>query len=239
MDRCSESDWELVNAFHDGELSDEDAAEFERRLANEPALSEALDQVSGVSKSLKALRPEKVAAPTLKNKYSRTKISMIGFAAAAAMIAFVAWSMQPRAMVLLEMHQALQQESFTVSTEDVRNVALSATLGVHDLRGANLAPVSIQSIPHGTLAHYAGLNGCRLSYFNVDLAFELPSDKNVQAIAWTTADGGHHAIVATGMDIKRFESIAIYLQHITHNLAKSEVYASMTDATHSAAPCTG
>ncbi|MEL6933361.1 MAG: hypothetical protein AAFO17_09745, partial [Pseudomonadota bacterium] len=118
MDRCSESDWELVNAFHDGELSDEDAAEFERRLANEPALSEALDQVSGVSKSLKALRPEKVAAPTLKNKYSRTKISMIGFAAAAAMIAFVAWSMQPRAMVLLEMHQALQQESFTVSTED-------------------------------------------------------------------------------------------------------------------------
>ncbi|MEM9584379.1 MAG: hypothetical protein AAGA08_14820 [Pseudomonadota bacterium] len=239
MGNVSESDWELLNAFHDGELSDDDAAELERRLATDADLADGLEKIMGMSNSLKALRPSTVE-PLPQAKRPRSALHWGGgLAAAVAAFAFVVWSMQPGAPVLLELHQALQQERFTVSAQDVQNVALTQQLGVHDLTAANLAPVSTQVIAHGQLAHYAGLNGCRLSYFSVDRALELPSGKDVQAISWTTSDGAHHAIIATGMDLAKFDAIATYLQHITHDMARTEVYASLTNATESAAPCVG
>ena len=42
MNELNENDWELVNAYHDGELSDVERQAMESRLRFEPALQEAL-----------------------------------------------------------------------------------------------------------------------------------------------------------------------------------------------------
>ncbi|MFG6543359.1 hypothetical protein ACGYJ7_20310, partial [Sulfitobacter sp. M22298] len=57
MNELNEKDWELINAYHDGELGDAERRTLELRLASEPLLEEALKDVSNVSVSLAALRP--------------------------------------------------------------------------------------------------------------------------------------------------------------------------------------
>lgn len=54
----SDQDWEIVNAYHDGELDSDGASDFEARLRSEPELAAALEQVRGVSRSLVQLRPQ-------------------------------------------------------------------------------------------------------------------------------------------------------------------------------------
>ncbi|MGK7729569.1 hypothetical protein ACSQ8B_26555 [Marinovum sp. F03] len=64
MNELNENDWELVNAYHDGELSDVERQAMESRLRFEPALQEALRDVASVSASLGALRPETGPSPS-------------------------------------------------------------------------------------------------------------------------------------------------------------------------------
>ena len=54
MNELNENDWELVNAYHDGELSDVERQAMESRLRFEPALQEALRDIASVSASLGA-----------------------------------------------------------------------------------------------------------------------------------------------------------------------------------------
>lgn len=239
MNGINEDDWHLVNAFHDGELSDREKAALQDRLTREPALKAALDQVATTSHSLKALKPHMLSAEQQTKSVDRRPLWSLGIAAAIALAAFGFWSFETRTPSLLEWHESFAERSFAVSQTDIRNVSLAATWGVHDLTAANLAPVASEVTPRGHVAHYAGLNGCRLSYFTVDQAFKLPPGPAAQAVAWTTADGRHHAIVATGMDLKKFDAIATYLQHATHDLARDQVYASLTQATETAVPCVG
>lgn len=60
MNELNEKDWELVNAYHDGESGDAERRALESRLSSEPLLEEALMDVSSVSASLGALRPDTV-----------------------------------------------------------------------------------------------------------------------------------------------------------------------------------
>lgn len=240
MGSISDSDWEALNAFHDSELMEEERAAVEARLLEEPLLAEALEQIAGASQSLKALRPTIVEreTPVAKQAISyKQPYLFAAIAAAVALMVFALWNSQSREPSLLELHRSLAAQNFTVVSEDIRNVAIASKLGVHDLSGAKLVPVAAQNLDIGLFAHYAGINGCRLSYFKVANAFKLPMGSDAQAVAWTTADATHHAIIATGMDVQKFEAIATYLQHLTHDLAKEQVYASLARATKEAVPC--
>ena len=64
MNELNENDWALVNAYHDGELSDVERQAMESRLRFEPALQEALRDIASVSASLGALRPETGPSPS-------------------------------------------------------------------------------------------------------------------------------------------------------------------------------
>ena len=57
MNNVTDEDLIKVNAFHDGEMS-EDRAAFARRLEAEPELKALLAEISEVSSSLKALKPQ-------------------------------------------------------------------------------------------------------------------------------------------------------------------------------------
>ena len=234
----NEDDWERVNAFHDGELTGAEAQRFSLRLEREPDLAAALDEVAAASSSLNVLKPQ-TRAEAAPIRAVSPLWRYLGAAAVFVLMVYGVWSELTRGTSLIDTHQAFQAQSFDVAAEDIRNVALASRLGVLDLTAANLAPVAARETGQGSVAHYAGLNGCRLSYFKVDRALQLPSGAEAQAVAWTTADGAHHAIVATGMDLQKFDAIATYLQHVTHDLAQGQVYASLTRATENAVPCVG
>ncbi|MEO0774783.1 MAG: hypothetical protein AAFZ04_16565 [Pseudomonadota bacterium] len=236
MSSISEDDWDAVNAFHDGEMPGKDRAAFEARLRQEPALAQALEDVQGLSRGLGALKPRTAVPDTAP---TRSGLWFGAIAASLALLAVALWSLQDRSPGLLDLHHALEGQGFYVATEDIRNVGLARDFGVHDLTGANLAPVAAHDIADGQLAHYAGVNGCRLTYFRLSGPAELPPGASARAVAWTTDDGAHHAIIATGMDLQKFDAIATYLQHLTHDLSKTRVYASMAQATQDAAPCVG
>lgn len=238
MARLSDKDWELVNAFHDGELSAKDAKAFQKRVRQDADLAAALADISRASASLKPLRPD-TTQPQHRAVLKKGVVLAGALAACIAVFAFADLSSTTPPLTPLDLHLSLQERAFAVTTADIRNVAVASQMGVHDLSGANLTPVFAKDIEQGHLAHYAGVNGCRLSYFKGEGTFELPSGIAAQAIAWTTTDGAHHAIIATGMDFGKFDAIAAYLQHITHDLAQQTVYAALQNATENAMPCVG
>ena len=57
MSTLSETDWQLLNAYHDDELPAVERSAFARRLQDEPALAAELQELQAQSAKLKSLRP--------------------------------------------------------------------------------------------------------------------------------------------------------------------------------------
>lgn len=247
MSELSTKDWELVNAYHDGELAAEDARLLEMRLQAEPALASALESVSAVSGSLGALRPEfvKTSFVLTASTPDQSRRHPVRWMAGAALAASLAAAMFLGADLfkeptLYDLHRDLAGESFSVDAADARLIASTGGAGAPDLGGANLTPVAFKVLEGGRVTHYSGRNGCRLSYFQGDPAFHdgtVPN--NAQSATWTTSPDVRHTIVATGMDPNRFDAIAAYLKMTTKRQSSEEVVASLSEATTSSVPCVG
>ena len=247
MSELNERDWELVNAYHDGELEPAEAQRLEGRLASEPALSEALKSLREVSASLGALRPAPLPAPApappaeAGNDNWRPARWLAGGAAAAALAFAVALGPDLVAKPsVFDIHADLVGQSFSVDNTDLRLTATETAPAAPDLASANLTPVSFRVIKGGSVTHYAGRNGCRLSYFRG--AFPI-SDEDLaegnQLATWTTGSDLRHMIVATGMDPAKFDAIAAYLKLVTRQQASEAIMASLSAATATAARCGG
>ncbi|MBZ8119550.1 hypothetical protein KUD11_12945 [Roseovarius sp. LXJ103] len=242
MTTLSDEDWERVNAFHDGALTPPEAQAFDQRLAAEPALAAALAEVAGLSRSLAVLRPAIVAEPVSPPPPTAlpTRRWWIGGALAACLALAVGLALPQRGPAsLLDIHHAYLAQEFDVTRSAAFYVGTTPSAVQPDLTGGNLTPVALRTIPDGTVAHYAGRNGCRLSYFRGKGTLGLPAQAAVQASVWTTRDGVQHALVASGMDVPKFDAIASYLHQVTRQRAIDHLYAAMTDATRNASPCVG
>lgn len=248
MSALTDEDWEQLSAFHDGELQPDAERALQVRIAKEPELATALKSLSEISTSLGAMRPtlpdsmgvQSEERPVAANSNRRPMKWFVGGAVAASLLAAVFFGAgQFRAVTPLEMHASLSAEPFSYDQSTLVPATSSGSLDVPDLEGANLVPAVLQDFEDGTVAHYVGRNGCRLSYFRGDNQIEMPQASRGQRTAWTTADGIHHAIIATGMDAGKFEAIASYLLTVTRRDAATEVYAALTTATQTAAPCVG
>jgi|GEM_PF-240104 len=247
MSSLSEQDWERINAYHDGELPDDEMRAFERRLAADTDLADALQKVASLSGSLGALRPDihaveqNVEHDSASKQDARGRASrnwMIGgtLAASLMIVGFLGVELL-RSETPLDLHLTYLEQEFERPDAGVGQVAARALQGFPDLTGANLVPVASRTYSGGSLAHYSGRNGCRLSYFRGRGAFELPGEADMQVTAWTTADGLHHAIIATGMDAGKFEAIGVYLLHVTRQMPEIEVASSLEQATVTASNC--
>ena len=73
MTRLSETDWELINAYADGELSAEDEDEVSRRLTHDAALAAALTEVQATKAALSLIRPVEEPAPTARGSLEVAK----------------------------------------------------------------------------------------------------------------------------------------------------------------------
>ena len=243
MTHLSEKDWELLSAYHDGEMSPSDARKFKARLATEAELNSTLCLVREASNSLSTLHP--VPCDDAPNRLPVTPIrSRLAWVAGGAIAATVVFAVAINALgndrnTLLDIHNAHLKEDYTVVDGDLLAVSTTAAPEIPDLTGGNLRAVFLSSFQAGTVAHYSGRNGCRLTYFRGHEPLDLPTAVGSQTQGWTTDDGLHHAILATGMDAQKFSAISAYLQKETRQQSLDRVYATMQNATETATPCTG
>lgn len=244
MNELNDQDWDLINAYHDRELGAAAARDLEARIASEPTLALALKDVRSAASSLAVLRPDIAQTATLPrhkaaNKNWRLGKWLAGGAAAVALaIALGSYVFAKR--TVLDIHADLAGQNFSVSDENLHPVFAMGDDGLPDLAGANLTPVAVRQLDVGWVAHYAGRNGCRLSYFRDALGYDgagLGSDRQVEF--WTTADNHRHMIVASGMDPSKFDAIATYLKHATRQKSSESILAAVSEATTAATPCVG
>ncbi len=247
MTRLSNEDWDHVNAYHDNALSPDEAQAYEKRLTDEPALAAALADVASISRSLRALRPAIKETSTKRIVEGRTAFAgtaarywWIGGSLVASLLLFlVIGTAQIGPRTLLDVHKAFVEQQFDVDRSFNHNVGSLASPNQPDLTGGNLTSVALREFQNWSVAHYAGRNGCRLSYFRGRGELVLPTERETQISAWSTMDGVQHAIIATGMDTYRFDATAAYLRQTTKQIAINHAYASMVDATQRATPCVG
>ncbi len=246
MNELNEKDWELVNAYHDGELGDAERRALESRLSSEPLLGQAMKDVSRVSASLGALRLDKTQTPSLEsdvpaNHNARPFRWMIGGAVAATMALAAAVGPQMfKAPTAFDIHADFAAQSFVVEAGDLRTVAAAQKLTAPELDMANLTVVAMKDVGDGQVTHYAGRNGCRLSYFRGTFAPGGQSHSTrMQVAEWSTANDVWHMIVATGMDQDKFNAIAAYLKLTTRQQASEQMMASLAETTANAARCVG
>ncbi|MEM7663992.1 MAG: hypothetical protein AAF292_17250 [Pseudomonadota bacterium] len=248
MSALTDEDWEQLSAYHDGELQPDAERALRARIAREPALATALESLSDVSASLAVMRPASPASingstetrPKAANSNRKPMKWVVGGAVAASLlVAIVFGAGQFRSDSPLDVHASLSAQAFSYDQSAFVPAASSGSTDVPDLGGANLAPAVLRDFEDGTVAHYVGRNGCRLSYFRGAGPILMPSATWGQSTAWTTTDGLHHAIIATGMDAGKFDAIAAYLLTVTRRDAATEVHAALTIATETAAPCVG
>lgn len=246
MSELNDKDWEQVNAYHDGALNASEMRALETRLAAEPALATALEDVRRVSRSLALMRPvldDPDATPQTRvansNRHPRRWL-WGGAVAAAVALAMVFGSGFVASPTAFDIHTELAAQTYDVGSGDLRPVAGNGLAGVPDLEGANLTAVASRVTEEGDIMHYAGQNGCRLTYLRG--GFALPEGKSTsekQIASWGSRDQQRHIIVATGMDRTRFDAIARYLKLETRERASESVMAALSKTVRSARPCVG
>ena len=240
MADLTDRDWDLISAYHDGELVGDDLRAFELRLEKDPKVAAALKDISDVSSSLSALKPQikSVATAAPSNLNVAPRKWMIGGALAASIAllgVFMQISAEPRD--LLAIHSYYLDTTYDVSSSNIQLIATKADQP--DLTRASLTPVARNITEHETIIHYSGQNGCRLTYLRGTVPYQLPSKPDVQVMSWTKPNGQVHAIIATGMDAAKFEAIGNYLRHLNAPQEDPELYAELTHATQAATPCLG
>ncbi|SMP29041.1 anti-sigma factor family protein [Shimia sagamensis] len=242
MTDLSDSDWDLINAYADGELPASDLQAFEARLSNELALQEALQKVQMVSSALAQMRPE-VAMPALDsaqpaNRNWRPLATCASFAAMAIVAAgvFIMSSKAPKSAI--ELHQAFLDTSYTLSSvSDVQNVEVQANPLAPELLMANLYLVEQTTLSGGrSAAHYKGRNNCRLTLISGPNVASTAVPEGVRAVQWDT-NGRGFVVLASGMDQRRFNAIAEFLRQATHAPTQPKTVLAMKQATDAAAPC--
>jgi hypothetical protein len=263
----SESDWTLINAYADGELPADRAAEIARRLRSEPALAEALAEVRSTKSRLAAMRPAQAAdrrvptlrvptlgAPTLRAPSLRASRRLAAAACIALPLAIAAaypalWRSPDWTEAAAEFHRSLSENTYVLPDRVALPVISTARIGdvqVFDLSSSRLYLVDVQSSRGSgrdvVAMHYRGRNGCRLTAVAVEALAgdpaELPVRHEGLGARWTVGPI-HFYLLASGMDDARFRAIASYARAESERLNRdARLRLAMQDATDHARPCT-
>lgn len=253
MSGVHESDWELVNAYADGELPPDEARQVLARLAREPELAEALAEVTEVKRSLGALRPARPANPPSRLPRRGWLRRLAVAASLAAVLALGVlygmgrfapdWQTVPAAF-----HAELSARSYVLDPSAPIPVVSTARIGdvaAFDLSGSRLALVDLRTGREAgrdvVAMHYRGRNGCRLTVVALEARPDdpepLPEVHHGLAARWSL-ERLHYYILADGMDHDRFSAIAGYAEAESRRLHDvGRLRLAMGAATAQARPC--
>ena len=246
-------DWELVNAYADGELPDESAAELKLRLETEPELLAALEDVRQAQLRLAMLAPPRTTVePPRPDRLPRAAVT-----AAAACLAVIlalaaayelAWKPPAWTRAASDFHHQLSDNGYVLPEEAALPVVSTARIGdvpAFDLSSSRLVLVDIQSARRAgrdlVAMHYRGRNGCRLTVVALEALAGDPANLPIRheglGKRWTV-EHIHFYVLANGMDLGRFKAIATFAEAESRRLGRTEALrAAMDTATQTAQPC--
>ena len=239
--KLSDDDLSLVSAYLDGELDPETALGVRDRLDREPDLQEALAGFRELSEALSALRPAPPDKQLLKNATSGKWKTLV--AASLVCLLFlgsliVAGRMQPPETTL-EWHQHFLSQNY-INEEKLKPVAITKWIGPDpDLSAANLTLVDVGQDNEGDVfLHYAGLNGCRLTFGTHAKQPKLPrASLDILSAGWSTGEL-QYSLLAIGMDGARFRALTELLKEKTRrDDPDTRLFAMVREKTQQATPC--
>ena len=251
MTELSETDWELINAYADGELSAEDKLEISRRLTHDAVLAAALAEVHATKAALSLIRPAEEPAPTARNKLEARRLAVAASLAAAVALGALYqfggvgedWRDAPA-----DLHAALSANTYVLPEGGVMPVVSTARIGdleVFDLSSSRLTLVDVRTTRRDerdvVAMHYRGRRGCRLTVVALEA---LPGDPSVLparhdglGARWSVGRA-HFYLLASGMDLDRFDAIVTYAKAESQRLHQRDTLElAMRDATDKARPC--
>lgn len=228
------TDWDLLNAYADNELSEAERKTLDQRLKNEPELQAQLDDINYAKNAMTLLRVPQIAVDNDKlisfpQKSNRVKKWAVAASVALCLLGGSALYYQSLdysfEQAALDSHQSLADKSYAVDVSSVQSVAWGPShfgLVAPDLSGAQLYLVDVQTAAYRQsekiTMHYRGLRGCSLSVVALsekDATFEDNILKTSQYLNYKWEDKGFKFVVLTkGMDAKRFQTVSSYAQNI-------------------------
>lgn len=251
MAKLSETDWELINAYADGELSAADEAAISLRLSDEAALAAALASVRELKAEILSIRPA-VAVPVARRWPTVRRLAVAASLAAAVVLGAIYqfggasedWRDAPAAL-----HATLSAKTYVLPESGALPVISTARIGdieVFDLSSSRLTLVDVSTTRRDdrdvVAMHYRGRRGCRLTVVAVEaMAGDpsvLPARHDGLGARWSVGRA-HFYLLASGMDRARFDAIAAYAKAESQRLDQRDTLAlAMRDATDKAQPCT-
>lgn len=251
MNELSERDWELINAYADGELSAADEAMVARRLTHEKALSAAVAEVHASKAALSLMRPAKMAPEAAGAKTGLRRIALVA-SLAVLLVSGVAYQYDNLGTTWRDapasLHANLSTKTYVLDENPVLPVISTARIGdliAFDLSSSRLFLVDVESTSRNgrdvVAMHYRGRNGCRLTAIALEA---MPGDPSVLPVRheglgerWTIA-GIHFYILADGMDEHRFAAIAEFARSESRRIdQRDQLRLAMGSATEQARPC--
>ncbi len=251
MTRLSETDWELINAYADGELSAEDEDEVSRRLTHDAALAAALTEVQATKAALSLIRPVEEPAPTARGRFGVRRLAVAASLAAAVALGALYqfggvgedWRDAPA-----DLHAALSANTYVLPEGAALPVISTARIGdfeVFDLSSSRLTLVDVRTTRRDdrdvVAMHYRGRRGCRLTAVAVEALpgdpSPLPARHDGLGARWSVGRA-HFYVLASGMDRDRFDAIVTYAKAESQRLHQRDTLRlAMRDATDKARPC--
>ena len=213
------ADWEALSALADGELDPRAAKDLRARIAREPALAETLAAIEGLRRDVQRWTGAPAHRPAHRMRGIAAPVALlVGGALAASM----AWIAMPPAAAPPPPAPAMQAEATPPVPEALR------TMPLLDLSDDGLELVVMTAAGGVAVRDYAGPNGCRIRH-EMTLGPPEPSASDLRR-DWTV-DGVHHALVADGMNPRRFAALADYAEARTGAWAASDLrLARVTNA---------
>lgn len=252
MTKLTGTDWEMINAFADGEIAASEKESIARRLTHDDSLTAALAEIQATKAALSLIRPaEQLITPAAAGSPRIRRLAIAASLAAAVALGAVYqfgslgedWRDVPA-----ELHAAFSGNAYVLSQGATLPVISTARIGdvrAFDLSSSRLTLVDIQttrlSARDVVAMHYRGRNGCRLTVVALETAEGdpaiLPARHDGLGARWSTG-GIHFYVLASGMDGDRFDAIAAYARAESVRLSRGDdLRLALRSATDQAQPC--
>lgn len=251
MIKLSESDWQLINAYADGELSAANAAELSRRLPHDAALTAALAEIRAVKQALSQMGEVQAVHPAPAAPRLVRRLAL----AASVVLVLLAGGLLGRQALLTdwrdapaELHAELSANSYVLSGSAAVPIISTARIGdvaVFDLSPSRLTLADVKTVHHAdrdmVAMHYRGRRGCRVTVVAIEALPNDPVPMLVHdeglGVQWSVG-AIHFYLLAGGMDEDRFDAIVSYAQAESRRLEdRSTLRLAMNTATEKAQPC--
>ena len=253
----SDQEWEKLNAFVDGELPDEEARAFALLIRNRDDLREEQDKLLALKAGLQDLRPEPSSKPeehktrTVSRPIFRIAASLLVATSLGVMSLFwFNWKKEEERSPF-SLHAAFSDKTYVLPEQNPRlsvSGLSGSRFGIPDLTASALVLADVVTLneedPVVVAMHYRGQRGCRVTLVatgraTISETIESADKPGILKRQWRGQDYDF-TLLATGMDIMRFKSIAAYVMETTGRGVSPEntdLRIAMRESYENARPC--